>query len=352
MLIFAAIICRFLSVLATEHEQHWIFIHYHKTGHDLARKLAGVFRSNQCDIVTRFKFPRRISILNHTQAIAETDIAVLAAPDVHVAWNERFLLQTEATVAKFVHFLRDPGDMVLSAYLYHAQERLPELERWLRLPSFDPCEFDQRLLFDQYGVTIGTYFGNSSHVADLITNTIKLCKTIMRAHRHKQALGYNQLLRSMSAADGVLLEAARSILSASGGDILRMATNALHEMHTENASSHRVFLSDFPIGDADAFMRASQRLYEFLMCPTGRVGAPFWSCMTVDQAVLLSMEAAFVPSHVSGNSITGGSHVTQGMLSKGEREALLLHLSLHPSIGPLLNIVRDIIHQNVSVSVC
>jgi hypothetical protein len=319
----------------------------------LARKLAGAFRGKTCDIVTRFQFPRRKPIEINAQAITETNIAVLAAPDLQTPWNDKFLHEVNATV-KFVHFVRDPRDMILSAFLYHAQEEAPALELWLKSPSFNPCEFDHHSLFDRYAVTIGAYNGDYAYVTNLITETIKYCNGVMETYNNHRGMGYNKLLRSMPVEEGILLEAARSILSSSGGDILRMATNAVYEMHTVNVSSRRVFLSDFPIGDAQAFLSASRTMYSFLMCNApagGQKMKPFWSCMTVDRAVQLSVEAAFVPSHAGGNK-TGGSHVTQGMLSRSDRDALLLHLSRHPAIGPLLAIVSDIVHQNISVSEC
>jgi hypothetical protein len=134
-----------------------------------------------------------------------------------------------------------------------------------------------------------------------------------------------------------------------------MATNALYEMHTPNVSSRRMFLSDFPIGDEQAFLAASRRMFSFLMCTEpdeGHAVKPFWSCMTLDRAVQLSVKAAFVPSHNASGNKTSWSHVTQGMLSMSERDALLLHLSRHPAIGPLLAIVSDIVHRNISVSEC
>jgi hypothetical protein len=327
------------SVAAEPRAANWIFVHYHKTGHDLARKLADVFRHGTCTAAVRFQFDRRVSVLRHVNTLRETEIAVMAGPDMDGPWNATLLGKKDPTV-RFVHFVRDPLDMVLSAYLYHAQEDSPVLEKWLHVKGFDPCGINARTLFDKFAKVIGTNYGDYMHVVDLIANTIQECHDLVPRNESFKTLTYYSMLRALSKEDGVVLEAARSILSATGGDILRMATNTIYETETNNGTSYRVFLAEFPIGDEAQFAESAQRLLRFLMRDTSDGQKHFWSCMSVRDAVRRSVELAFVPEKAAG----AGGHVTQTMISTAERDRLKKHLMDNPSIGPLLAIVSEIIN--------
>lgn len=239
--------------------------------------------------------------------------------------------------------------MILSAYLYHTQDELPVPERWLNFGGFDPCAVNARITFDRYAKTIGENYGDYMYIVDLISSTIDTCHEIVPRDESLKTMAYRERLRALPREEGLLLEAARSILSAAGGDILRMATNAIYESTTRNCSSYRVYLTDFPIGDEHHFTQSMQNVLHFLMRDTAADGPaeaalggePFWACMSVEDAVRRSVELAYVPGPTS---TTGGGHVTQGMIDSAERAMLKAHLRDHPAIGPLLDVVREIIN--------
>ena len=354
---FLFVIASLLLVVARcNSENHWIIVHYHKTGHDLARKLAQVFNGKSCKAEVKFHFERRVNIRIHIPLLQEVDIAVLAAPDIPITWNDHLLEQHNVKI-KFVHFVRDPFDMVMSGYLYHGQEVSPALEKWLKLPEFNPCSFDHHAMYDVYGKVIGESIGQPELITELISGTITTCEEINSRYDSNNQLGYNARLRLMSREDGALLEAARSILSKSGGDILRMATNALYEQHTLGVNSLRVFLPEFSVGNKTQFVAASKRLYSFLMSDpsdprTSPVGSGahndttnhFWSCLTEQQAIERSVELAYVASS-SGERKAQESHITQGVLTPVEKAGLRAHLMGHPAIGSLLMIVQEILNK-------
>lgn len=342
------LLCVCLAIDDNHHPFHWIFVHYHKTGHDLARKLSEVFAEHKaCHVKNRHQFQRRISVDIHLPMLRAIDIAVMAAPDIQKPWNSS-LLGDDTVLARFVHFLRDPYDMVMSGYLYHSQDEAPGIELWLKNPTFDPCAVDRKPLYGNFGTAVGLDYGDVVHVTQLLKGIEKTCQAI-KTKSSTQPRGYNAVLRSLSKEDGVILEAARSILSATGGDILRMATNVIYQTNTINSHTYRVFLQDFSVGNRTRFEGSSRRMFSFLMsdieshhnAPSARTVAPFWSCMTVDDAVHRAVELAYVSDAGSGGD--KGVHVTQGMISPGERMRLVQHLRDHPSIGPLLDIVSDIL---------
>mgnify|MGYP001549987762 CR=1 FL=1 len=99
--------------------------------------------------------------------------------------------------------------------------------------------------------------------------------------------------------DGVRLEACRALLNIHNGDILRMASNSLHETSSSVASlrmqSRRVFTGDFPVANKAVFLNSTIKLYDFLMAdfkrPSNRT--VFYTCMSKEEAVNKAMVAAY-----------------------------------------------------------
>lgn len=344
------LLCCVVWVTAGSHPFHWIFVHYHKTGHDLARRLADVFRSNPCSANVRYGFVRRIHVSHHIDSILATDIAVMAGADMQVAWNGSFLNAPPSHV-RMVHFLRDPFDMVLSAYLYHSQDVPPGLELWLKNSHFDPCAIDFETLLNVYAIHVGEYYGDVLRITELITATMDTCNELYNVRAQNTNKGYNAALQSLSKHDGLLLEACRSILSATGGDILRMGTNALFERNTTNRNSYRVFMPEFSISNITQFTHASKRLYTYLMASDGLSEPHFWSCIDIPAAVDKSVQLAYIGKDGTRSSDSGGEskakdtsvHVTQGLISAEDRAEMKEFLHSHPVVGPLLSVVQHIL---------
>ena len=160
---------------------------------------------------------------------------------------------------------------VVSAYLYHSQEFPPAEEgQWLYRTNFNPCaKYDFTTLL-RYLQKIAHHIDSDPRsLYDRILLTEKFCRELVLSRLKPPSprkLGYNALLRSFEdPLQGLYLEAARSLLSRSGGDLLRMASNALYETESAVGISKRVFLSDFPIGDIVKFRQSAATLFSFLM---------------------------------------------------------------------------------------
>ena len=327
------------------HSNHWIFIHYHKTGHDLARKLGQIFQLRPCRAIVFHSFLRRIPLQNQPRLLQGTDVAIVAAPEVQVPWNASFLNQTNSEV-HMVHFVRDPFDMIVSAYLYHSQSTPPGKEAWLKYPTFDPCETDMNQL-QHFANILGLPYGSVSLFMHLIEQSLSLCTDMFRRHPSLGANGYSAALRSLTIEDGLLLEAARSILNVKGGDILRMGTNALFEQRTQNNSSYRVFLDDFPVGNVTRFAQSSHKLFTHLMSSRNSSKSHFSDCIDVATAVRRSIDLVYIPdANATDTTLDRSTHVTKNLISSEERKSLKSVLKTHRVFGPILNTVQNILLQH------
>ena len=330
------VILQALTCGASSNRTHWVFVHYHKTGHHLARRMADVFRGGSCNGELSSGIDRRIDVKRSIPQILRSDITILTAPDMQVPWNAS-LLRSESN-SDSIRLVRDPVEMVISAYLYHSQVPAPLKEVWLSKEEFNPCHTDVQRTLDVYGRTVGEYHGNGTYITDLIRSTMSLCHGL---YNNQSAIGYNQILRVLSVVQGLQLEAARSLLSKSGGDILKMATNAFYESATLNSQSLRVFMEDFPVGNKAKFVMSSANLFRFLMAEDYSGITKFWSCSNTSEAVERSVAYAYIAS--SEGSTNSTKHVTQGMVAKEEREKWRKLLQNHNIFGPLFYVINEIL---------
>jgi hypothetical protein len=104
------------------HPFHFVFLHYHKSGHDLARRLAEVFLTPPCTASVKWASKRRCPLQVIQHEVLETDVVVVAAAQMHFSWREGL---KELPNVRYVHFVRDPLDLIVSGYLYHEQDPPP-----------------------------------------------------------------------------------------------------------------------------------------------------------------------------------------------------------------------------------
>ena len=153
------------SVRQRKNPKKLIFLHYHKTGHDLSRTLA-----EKGFQVTFGKFKR----INHAQSVIDAcsssaastaPILVAAAIDFGTQWNDWW----HSHPIQMVHFVRDPVDWALSAYLYHIQLPVPKPESiWMRQPQgSSACQINMTKLSHNHILTYNT-----------ISQVAKLCRNL------------------------------------------------------------------------------------------------------------------------------------------------------------------------------
>lgn len=346
-LLFCAI-SSFVTLLASQLKAPrlmWLFIHYHKTGHELTRKLVASF-TNHCENTSWAYRPYHRAVPREDIEIFDTDISILASPELFFEnWIETFSSQERKF--RIAHFVRDPFDMIVSGYIYHAQDPSPLSERWERELSYHPC------LFHKSGPTEGLPFlskqfsglngDRDGEILGKLYGVVNLCHKLYSKYKSYPNMTFDQVLRAAKSEtgdvfDGIRIEASRTILSPNG-DLLRMGINALRE-NTSRAIARRFYTSEFPIGQLFPFTRASDRLYRFLMADHALVKQPFFKCMDSARAVLEAQKVAFVqsaPQAVFNTSL----HVTAHLMPPVARDAYVQRLRDDPVLAPILDLVKQ-----------
>eukprot|EP00040_Diaphanoeca_grandis_P006357 m.37109 g.37109 ORF g.37109 m.37109 type:complete len:366 (-) comp17572_c0_seq1:24-1121(-) len=208
-----------------------LFIHYHKTGHDVVHELIQQLNRH---IGTYFSGGNIGPKRQHDEHGCPSSFTTWVDPESQEFWKiapdqiqaapslfcDDLLSLWPPNVA-IVHFIRDPHDMVLSGYLFHSQQPSPEI--WATRGDLHPCAYDSDELKRM-----------SAHVSvpwSQIENVVNLCETLFN---RSQASTFHQALLTLSPEDGLRLEACRALIMASnrtskrtGGDVLRMAANSL-----------------------------------------------------------------------------------------------------------------------------
>jgi len=202
-------------------------MHYHKTGHEVTKDLVKLFAEQPTAVTIYYNNSVNGRFLENKRASDERvsddilgcephnftkhPLRAREAPDMFCDELKAFV----PSDLNVVHFLREPADMIVSAYLYHKQE--PPPEHWMN--RTDPCERDEPML-RLMAKTIGIDYSAVEAVASG-------CERLLAksgADNH-----YDALL-ALPTLEGLRLEAARSIVSSgvsAGADMLRMPANVL-----------------------------------------------------------------------------------------------------------------------------
>ena len=367
---------------------HWLIIHYHKTGFStlscsLEMLLSSYLSSPTCEFavighdLTRAIFeplsyqlslsfadnkgPRRelwdVDQYEPKRPYFQANINVQGGADLHYNWNEH-----HPPEFKVVHFVRDPIDYIVSAYLYHAQLPPPP-EKFVRQRRYNPCVYSQAKL-DLFVQELVLFGQDGNFIRKSLNDTIKLCKDL-----HKHGPLHQELrhlaLQSTDEIGALQLEAARSIIADeidAGGDILRMVANSLREKEAGRERAKRVFLADFPFDNASKWLDTMTSVFEFLMdADTNTLenvdkkkriekrrlqNAKLFP--NVSSIVDFVFKKAFITNTSDNNVIqnaiqNSGVHVTSSLISREKRLGYMKAIENDRVIGPLLHLFREIL---------
>lgn len=344
----------------------WVFIHYHKSGHDIAKNLQAMFVERGCANAS-VHISKRVDILPIITSFANDDISVLSAPDLQFQWQVFIKDAIEDT--RIVHFVRDPVEMILSGFLYHMQSPSPRSEQWL-LKDLDICELNPNN--DKYIQIISSYTGaNNSTMANQIIHVHGLCLELQNRYKDISVYGTmrNASKNSMHSYDGIKLEAVRSLISSHYGDLLRMTANSVYESSAPSGLTHRVFTSELPVGEIDIFTHTMSTLLNYLMndtvvLPHTHIHKPFWEhCMNKSATLQYAIDRIYVPTTDSENVRSSESkvknarisikdsksaasqHITQGLITPGLREYHKHRLLQDAVLGPVLHTIREVLYR-------
>ena len=73
---------------------------------------------------------------------------------------------------KFIHFVRDPYDLILSAYLYHSQDPPDHREDFLKRRRYHPCESDNDGL-ERFAFAIAKYIGKTNNESHALLEDVR-----------------------------------------------------------------------------------------------------------------------------------------------------------------------------------
>lgn len=325
-------------------------MHYHKSGHDLASILRSVFEERKC-VGPATYIPKRADTRPYLRDIEKQSV-VLSVPDALFNWSEF------GPSSKLVHFVREPADMIVSGYLYHAQNPIPPSEGWLLDSRINICEEDPR--DPAFKREIQEFVGSSEsmNVESAFRRVRTLCAR-MKRELYPQARTIHEMLKTADRNyedmyAGIRVEAVRALISKQGGDLPRMAANAIWESRAPAGTSFRVFMSDIPVGERTVVNSTVTALMRYLMPdppPSQTTGTKaFWEgCITREAAVKRCVEGMYVDLHKAANATAGKpTHVTQGFVSGYLREHYKQRLLTDPDLGPLLRIIHHVMLETTT----
>ena len=193
-------------------------------------------------------------------------------------------------------------------------------------------------------------------VRTAINGTIALCDSLHKhgpLHKELQHLAQT----SVNETKALQLEACRSILSEAidgGGDLFRMAVNALR---VKEAGPHRAqtfFLHQFPLKNETIWKESLSSALKFLLSESGKTRRNLLDTIdvSIDRLVASIFAKAFVHNGTTVvNTIENtGVHVTSTFISAEKREVYLKLLKEDSVLGPLLHVFQKIILSSSFVS--
>jgi hypothetical protein len=235
-----------VSVDPDPNEFAFLIIHYHKTGHDLSHELrdiiSGAFlNTNMPDVDTaENKFGKRKHnrrTLCPNMFLTAGEIAVQAAPNFFCdaeTFAEMLLRRTRdgrpKRGIKILHLVRNPFDMAVSNYNYHAQYPTPE--DWIE--DVVPCEpelfyreeFDQ-LILPTLSTTVPPIM-----TKDDVTSIHTICQSMYQTQSALKTANFFEHLLHLDPHSGLELATILQLTQPKGslmggGDIPRMANNII-----------------------------------------------------------------------------------------------------------------------------
>lgn len=193
---------------------HGIILHYHKTGNFLSRTLTTPFSAKNISVHVDNVHKRKSfdpSYFTKTSAEKVHPVTISRAGNFFFPWND-VLANNDQVQYRVAHMVRDPYDMVLSGFLYHSQQVMPE--GWLGR-NINPCVSNKQDM-TQY-LSIISKHPNGPSLETLQRYVQQVTTACQLIHREYSTDNYHRTLRSMlrrGRGDAALrMEAARAILS-------------------------------------------------------------------------------------------------------------------------------------------
>lgn len=292
-------------------------------GHELCRKLAThALGCNDKKNSRHCKFFRLESRAYTVETVVRfvnkksKNLAVLPANLELVAlsdWKDVFPYNPST---KVIHFIRDPFELLSSAYVYHAQSSIPPLERhWINEPQTDPCNSAHSE--QMYDLATSIQGGKAISIGE-VNQLTQLCLSMYAAPNNETRLWTR--LQKVDYKEGLLLTAL-GYLTKDRPQLLMM-WKALQLSRTVQDQVYTTVLSQWT-KSYDLFHQSALQI-----CQMAKLSV---TNQTVEDCVEKAVEHAYI-----NVTSTNHSHVMSNRVSESERETHTQFLMEHRLLGPIL----------------
>lgn len=256
--------------------------------------------------------------------LKDNDIIITRPLGLTGDWKEVFDFPGHSY--SIILMVRDPFEIIMSAYKYHSQ--VPAPEKWLVDKPYKVCSIAPYLA--GIGRSLGKYMGNTTLFAswtEAIANDCRAAVSMFSPnatylHQLQQAAAlrhadhipfdrpaadrylqsiykyeHNVTKYGLDLYPAVRLEAYRSL-----NEIVYMAASKLYEEPSMSLSMH---LEEFGIGNLSLFQKGANKMMEFHMRHmnghnrpghlSANTNCPLCRCLNLQKAVALAVEGSFVP---------------------------------------------------------
>mmetsp|Transcript_7691 Transcript_7691/g.17964 ORF Transcript_7691/g.17964 Transcript_7691/m.17964 type:complete len:435 (-) Transcript_7691:350-1654(-) len=355
----------------------YVLIHYHKTGHDLSRKLRdllleakhradGGLASNDRENTFMPRQHERDTGCPHALVLTPGMIHTQASPDFFCNPKilEKKLLRNDnmngkvfknKKGVKVIHLVRNPFTMSVSNLNYHAQ--FPTPENWVKNSDFDPCSregwYKTQTLADLVASTL--FIGEHPIMRhDDFEKLFQICTSIFHG-KGQPDWTFHTHLRQGTPLDALALATAQLVGQArSGGDLLRMANNIIKFREVERLEEHVRTSAHLPSAPRDRMIQVlTLSMDDFIREP--KKSAERFLNFALEDSVADTVKfgvAADYERQYREMVKQGGEHITHGHENDkiGNTEPLYQFLREDEVFGRILgnieNLVNDVIVES------
>lgn len=390
-----------LGIAANRH--HFVCLHYHKTGSEFCGAIASKL-AQECNSTIGFdqgwsteKSINAAQYYHTSQADFLQDNDLIVTRPLGLAGDWKHIFDFPGHSYSIILMVRDPFEIILSAYKYHSQH--PPPERWLLDKPYKVCSIAPYL--SMIGAPLGHYISNTSLFTSWATTIADTCKHAVAmfppgstylhqlthtvslrnaehiffdqpaAERYRELLPkyeHNETEYGPDIYPAVRLEAFRSL-----NEIVYMAVSKLFEEPTLSLAMH---LEEFGIGNLAQFRNGAKKMMGFHMSlmdqHSKESNCSLCLCLDLKKAARLTEEASFVPlpapkadpavdnttTNVTSNDTSTATdtstsrrlsshkatHVTTNLMAIGTKQMYMRRLAADPVLGPLLNLIAGIVN--------
>ena len=354
-----------------------IIISYHKTGHDLQMDLVDYLVNEFQDVgprltefgnkspVKRRRHPPNVPCARIGKYMQTGSIVVQHAPDLFCTPEEllvmllghnrddgeRRQLQLDRGV-KVIHLVRDPFQMAVSNYHYHAQ--LPTPESWIQHQN--PCDteyYEQGQYMGNYGDMIAPALSKSSYESLNLQLDGRLllpkdfdairrdCESLYQTKDGLQNANLLTHLLNLDPPEGIRLATSEMMIQGydNGGDILRMANNIIKLKQAQMKYAQLYQTDDVDNNNNNRGLHIyTMSLDDFIARPAESAHRFFDFVLDSKNTVLhdrIDTASRSYWQHYNDKKLANSNHITHDKV--GDRDQLKEYLRQDSVFGPTLH---------------